>query len=134
MSINAKDIMNAKVVTIHSTATVIEAAKLMKEKGVGHLIVDEAGKPIAIVTEDDLARRVLAENLDPHIEIIKVASKPLITISPETVLGEIAELMSKHKIRRLPVVSKEGSIIGIVTTTDIIKHISNAWLKLKILY
>ncbi len=122
--VSVKDVMARRVVTIKPSASVVEAAKLMKRKNIGSLVLVQNGKPVAIITEDDLTRRVLAEGLDPKAEIGKVASRPLVTVSPETSLGMVATLMTKHKIRRLPVLS-EDKLVGIVTTTDMVKHFND---------
>lgn len=124
MVVYVKDIMTKSVITISSSASIIAAAKLMREKCIGSLVVVQDGKPVAIVTEDDLARRVLAEDLDPKTPIIKAASKPLITTSPNKAVNDAAKLMRKNKIRRLPVVSKNRILVGIVTTTDLLRYIS----------
>jgi CBS domain-containing protein len=116
--------MTKNVITISSSASIIEAAKLMREKRIGSLVILQDEKPVAIVTEDDLARRVLAEDLDPKTSVLKVASKPLITTSPNKAVNDAAKLMRKNKIRRLPVVSKNKTLVGIVTTTDLLKYIS----------
>lgn len=105
--------------TIASTATVQEAAREMRRAGVGALVVLAAGAPAGIVTERDLAFRVLAEGRDPAAtRVAEVMSSPLATIEPAASIEEAARKMKDLRIKRLVVVLG-GQVRGILTTTDI---------------
>jgi CBS domain-containing protein len=91
----------------------------MRDRNVGSVvIVDPGGAPAAMVTDRDLAMRILADEADPDAAIGDHVSKPLISGHPDMELEEAAALMVQHRIRRLPVVDGEA-LAGIVTLDDI---------------
>lgn len=121
-------LMNKNVVTIDDKQNVYEAAKLMADKDIGTLIVIDNGKPIGIITERDLVKRICAKDLKASDIMIKdIMSKPLITIQPNAPIELAATLMAESKIRRLPVV-KDDELVGIITTADIIKDLEG-WIE-----
>ena len=68
-------------------------------------------------------RRVISDDKDPkNTKALEIMSKPLITVEADTHLYDVAKKMAKNKIRRLPVVKNNHTLIGIVTVTDIIKY------------
>jgi CBS domain-containing protein len=120
-----REIMTAGVVTAEETTAVGEVARLMRDRGVGSVVIcDPEGGPTAMITDRDVAVRVaaeergLAEPADAH------ASRPLIAGEPEMDLEEAAALMVRHRVRRLPVVDG-GSLVGIVTLDDIAVRTGN---------
>ena len=113
------EIMTSGVVTAGAEATALEVARLMRDHRVGSVvIVDSAGKPVAILTDRDLTLRVLAEGVEPAAKALDHASRPLICGEPEMGLDEAAALMVQHRVRRLPVLSGE-ELVGIVSLDDI---------------
>lgn len=107
------------VATIDREASVREAARLMVGRDVGSVVVTNAGAAEGIVTERDLARRVLAAGLDPDATRVReVMSAPLATIAPSATVEEAAQMMRALRIKRLVVVLGE-EVRGIVTATDI---------------
>lgn len=99
-----------------------EAAKVMEKTGRGFLIVVKDGSPAGIVTERDFVNKIIAHDLDPKKVLVgEIMSSPLITVDPDEDLLVASEIMQKHNIRRLPVV-KEGTIYGVITSTDISRH------------
>ena len=120
-----REIMTAGVVTAGEGEEVIQVARLMRDRGVGTVVIcDPAGFPTAMITDRDLAVRVaatgrsLSEAIGPH------ASRPLITGEPEMSLEEAAALMVRHRVRRLPVVD-QGRLAGIVSLDDIAVRTGN---------
>src|SRR5256884_8277087 len=113
------EIMTAKPVTIAAGATAAEAAKVMREKDIGSLVVVDRGNPTGIVTERDLVTKVAASDLQPSRVFVKdIMTSPVVAVHPHEEVAEAAKLMSQRKIRRLPVV-EEGKLSGMVTETDI---------------
>ena len=111
--------MTAGVITADPKTPARDVARLMRDHNVGSVvIVDGAGAPSAMVTDRDLAVRVLAEEIDLREPVSTRASAPLISGEPETSLEEAAALMVQHRIRRLPVVDGDR-LAGIVTLDDI---------------
>lgn len=122
MGISINEVISREVVTIDSSKTAVEAAKLMTQKKIGALLILEDCKLAGIITERDLVRRVYSAELNPkEVKVSSFMSKPVITAESNLDLGEAAALMSTHKIRRLPIVEK-GKIVGILTSRDIVSH------------
>jgi len=118
----AKDVMSKPVITVKETESVVKAAQMMQRSNVGGVIVvNKEGKPLGIITERDLAIRVVAKDLQPNkITVSKIMSRPLATIDGDANIREVARKMSKLEIRRLAVVSK-GELLGIVTSKDLLR-------------
>lgn len=113
------EIMTAGVVTATPETSALDVARLMHDNAVGSVVVvDAAGSPVAMVTDRDLALRVLAAGLPPSTPVGELASRPLVSGHPEMELAEAAALMVQHRVRRLPVVAADR-LTGIVTLDDI---------------
>ena len=119
------EIMTASVVTAEPSSTALEVAQLMRDHRVGSVVVvDPEGTPVAMVTDRDLAVRILAEEAGLQTSIGEYATRPLVTGDPEMELDEAAALMVQHRVRRLPVVN-EDRLAGIVTLDDIAVRTGN---------
>ncbi|MGE5407671.1 MAG: cyclic nucleotide-binding/CBS domain-containing protein [Syntrophothermus sp.] len=113
------EIMTAGVVTAAPETSVGEVARLMAENRVGSVVlVDPAGSPVAIVTDRDLAVRVLAAGVPPDSPVADHSSQPLVSGHPEMELTEAAAVMVQHRVRRLVVVTADR-LAGIATLDDI---------------
>lgn len=120
MSIEIRDIMVKKVITITASSTVEEAVRLMNEHEIGCLVVTENKKAIGMLTERDLMKRVLAESLDPKkTKVGEVMSTPLISVEPDTEIGDVSRIMFQKNIKKMPIVRKD-KLLGLVTLTDIL--------------
>ena len=118
--LQVKDIMTKEVITISGSATVAEAVKLMKEKGLRALIVEpRSGRdPYGMVTETDIVYKVAAYGNDPKtLRVFEIMTKPCITVAPDLGVEYAARLFANTRIRRAPVV--EGKLLGIVSISDI---------------
>ena len=113
-------VMNKDVITVDKSTSLQDAAQKMKESKVGCVIVTEDSKPIGIVTERDFVIKVAAEGRPLFTEISEVMTSPLITIDPEETIWEASEMMKEKKIHKLPA-KEDDKIVGIVTTTDIVR-------------
>jgi len=115
------EIMTSTPITTPPDATVADAAKMMREKDIGSLVVVEDGRPTGIVTERDLVTKVAAADLKPSGVFVRdIMTSPLVAVHPHEEVAEAAKLMSQRKIRRLPVV-QEGKLVGMITENDIIR-------------
>ena len=115
----AKDVMTKEVLSIDADAPVLDAARMMKEKKIGSLIVYVNHTPAGIVTERDFVTRVLCEEKDVRATRVgDVMSKPLISVEPLTSLEEASNIMKASNVRTLGVVSG-GKLEGIVTVRDL---------------
>lgn len=100
--------------------TVADAAGLMEQYDIGVIpLADEHNALVGIVTDRDLVLRVLAKGRDPgEVTLGDVATTTVVTITPDMNIAEARDLMSEHRIRRLPVV-KDGELVGILSLGDI---------------
>lgn len=116
-----KDVMSSPVITIDENTPANQVAALMDKHGLGCIIVtSKEGKPLGIITERDLVRRILAKNVKPDsIKAKEVMTSPLITIEPDEKISEAARRMSGLNIRRLGVVYK-GQLVGILSSKDVL--------------
>jgi CBS domain-containing protein len=120
-----REIMTPGVVTADADADVREVAQLMRDHNVGSVVIcDPDGGPTAMVTDRDLAVRVVADERPGSESIGEHVSRPLVTGEPEMALEEAAALMVQHRIRRLPVVQGD-ELVGIVTLDDIAVRTGN---------
>lgn len=121
-----RELMTPAVITAGRDEAAAEVARIMRDRGVGSVVItDDGGDPVGIVTDRDLAVRVLAERRDPvETRAGACASSPVIVGEPEMELDEAAALMVRHRIRRLPVATG-GRLAGIVTLDDIAVRTGN---------
>jgi CBS domain-containing protein len=107
--------------SVESILSVMDAAKIMKNKKRSSVVVLKDGKAVGIITERDFVRRVLAENANAGTtKIYSVMSSPIISVSPEATVGDVAKLLKERGIGRTLIMRKD-LIIGIVTARDIIR-------------
>src|SRR4030042_3729540 len=109
------DAMTMHPVTISKETTLLECAKLMSDKHVGSLLIEEKDKVVGIITEQDLVRKGMAELLDPsNPPVSNVMEAELFTITPDKDIYEALIMMRDYNIRHLPVVDK-GKFVGFLT-------------------
>jgi CBS domain-containing protein len=117
------------VVALDRDATVLQAAKLMRQHHVGSVFVTESksGKtlPVGIVTDRDLVVEVLAPELDAAVITVgDIMQAGLLKIDEQAGVFDAIRLMSGKGVRRLPVVKKEGDLIGVITMDDLMLMLS----------
>jgi signal-transduction protein with cAMP-binding, CBS, and nucleotidyltransferase domain len=113
--------MVEKVITIEPNATVKKAAELMNLHEIGCLIVVSCEKPVGILTERDMLKRVIYESREcEKTKVVNIMTKPLITASPNMRAGDAAKLMFERNIKKLPIV-QDGKLVGLVTLTDLLR-------------
>ena len=115
-----KDIMKKTVISVDSSMTVKDAAKMMKDAGVGCVVVMEKNLAVGIVTERDFIRKVIAQEKPSSMVVKEIMSSPLIVINPDETVWELAELMKQRRIHKVPVTEGER-LVGIATSTDLTK-------------
>jgi CBS domain-containing protein len=119
MAKNVRDAMTEDPRSIGASASVVEAARLMRERHIGALPVTEDEQLVGMITDRDIATRVVAENAAPETTSVgEVYSRDLITVEPSSELEEALQLMARHQVRRLPVV-ENGRLVGMVAQADI---------------
>jgi len=113
-----KEAMKINPVTVSPEDTVQHAATLMKKHRIGNCIV-VLEKPIGIITESDIVRKVVSEGKNSQETLIKeIMTSPLLIIDPYIDIDDAARTMAKCNIRRLPVI-ENGQLVGIITAKDI---------------
>lgn len=113
-----KDIMTKDVAYINPNGTVIEAAQLMQKHNVGVIPVCDKSGVIGIVTDRDIVVRNIAHGRNPQDTPVKdVMTSQVTTVSPDTDVNLITDIMSKNQIRRIPVV-ENNMLVGIVALGD----------------
>lgn len=124
MSLQVKDVMVTNLITVEAGATARKAAELMNRHDIGCLIVVNNGRPVGIVTERDMLKRVMLQVRDARrTRVSYIMSKPLITTSPDIDLREAINLMTERRIKKLPVI-EEGQLIGLISITDIVRSLA----------
>ena len=116
---SVKEIMTREAVSITPKYSIRESVDLMLEKGIGSLpIVDKEDKLVGIVTERDFALALAGSLTTETVGDIMI--KDVITTTPGTPIESCSKIMVRNNLRRIPVV-EEGKLIGIVTSTDILR-------------
>ena len=120
MATSIREVMTKDPITIPVDATVIDAARAMREADVGPaLITDDNGRLSGIITDRDIAVRVVAEGRDPSsTKVGEIASGDLVTLSPDDAAGDAVRLMTQKDIRRIPIVEGDRPV-GIVSLGDL---------------
>ena len=120
MGQNIKDVMTSDPCTIDADKSVAYAAKMMRDEDVGLAPIVEGDKLIGMLTDRDIAIRVVAEGRNPEqVTVREVATQQVVTIDPEQDLSEALRIMAKHQVRRLPVVEEDGRLVGVVAQADV---------------
>ena len=120
---NCKQVMTKKFVFCVSNDLVSKAAGLMKSENVGSIPVvenEQTKKLIGIVTDRDLTLKVLAEELDPKsTKVEAVMTRQVVTCLAEDDLQKALGAMSKHQVRRIPIVNNNNKILGMLSQADV---------------
>jgi len=116
-----RDVMETDVKTVRPDSSVMEAIQKMNKFDVGSIVVVQERRPVGIITERDILRKILEFGLDPvTVRARQIMSSPIVTIREDSTIEEAAKTMTIKKIKKIPVV-KEGKLIGIVTATDLVR-------------
>ena len=113
-------IMQTAPATVERDHTVLRAARLMREKGLGSVVVvDEQGRPVGMLTDRDLAVKVLGEGKSPETPVDEVMSHPVFAVSRDALVFDTLREMARHHVHRMPVINSETKeLIGIVTAEN----------------
>jgi len=123
--------MNPKVITVDADDSMLDATKILKEHNIRHLPVLEKGKLVGIVTDRDLKRASPSDatSLEAHellylianIKVREIMTKNPITVPYNFTIEEAAQILLQARISGMPVVDKQGDVIGTITQTDLFK-------------
>jgi CBS domain-containing protein len=111
--------------TVPPDASAVDAAKVMQNEDAGVVpIVEDDGRLVGVVTDRDIALRVVAEGREPDsTKVAEIASQNLATVDPQQDIDEALRLMAEHQVRRLPVVEEDGRLVGILAQADVARHL-----------
>ncbi len=121
---SVEEIMNNTVISVDSSVTATNVAKMMEDTGVGAVVVLENNIPVGIVTDRDFAIKIAAHCYPVDTPVRRVMSSPLISIDPYSDLWIASDLMSTRNVRKLPVID-DDRVIGMLTSSDLVKHIAD---------
>jgi CBS domain-containing protein len=128
---NVKQILEEKgnlIFTVAPGLTVYDAVRVMGENNIGSVLVMDGDQLVGILTERDYARKVVLKgkySADTYVHEIMTPHPGLRTVTPETKVEECMEIMTKHRIRHLPVMDTEGSLLGLVSIGDVVFNYIN---------
>jgi CBS domain-containing protein len=113
-----------EVVTLPDTSSVLDVATIMEREAAGCVVIVDGGRrPVGVVSDRDLAVRVIASERDAGNTLASaVMSHPVITADTTDPLEKVIERMSRHGVRRVPIV-KDGEVVGIVALDDLLAHL-----------
>ena len=111
------------VVYIRTNESPLDAARMMREKNVGCVVIVEENSeklvPVGILTDRDITIEIVAEEVDPSsVTVLDVCCRTLITVNAQDDLDESLNLMMLKGVRRVPVVDYDGALIGIIAIDD----------------
>ena len=117
------EVMNKSVITVDPTASIGEAAEKMIEAGVGAVVVmEDMARIVGIVTERDLMRAVAQRARAAEARVRQWMTESVVTIEPDTEIHDAAKMMFERNFRHLPVVNKDGRLMGIASLRRLSQH------------
>ena len=117
------EVMNKSVVTVDPTASIGEAAEKIIDAGVGAVVVmEDMARIVGIITERDLMRAVAQRARAAEARVRQWMTESVVTIEPDTEIKDAAKMMFEKNFRHLPVVNKEGRLLGIASLRRLSQH------------
>ena len=120
-------IMSRDIITLKSSVSVFQAMKLMNDRRISSLVMEDNGYPIGIITERDLLRLIRSDRQLESILLKDVMSRPVQTVFSDISSHEAAKIFSRKQLRRLVVTNSRGHCVGIVTQTDMVKGLRTSY-------
>jgi len=119
LPIYVRDVMNKKILTLDVNKNIKNAAELMNKIRQYEVVITKNNKPIGIVTDSDIIKKVVAKNLKPSsVKIKKLMRGPLVTVHTDETVLDASRKMKRNSIKRLPVV-EHGKLVGMLTLSEI---------------
>jgi CBS domain-containing protein len=131
MSVVSEIMPQRAVVTvdINNNPSALDVAKLMAKHRIGSVVVIEGNnnnkKPVGIITEKDIIKKVSAQNKSANqVAVRNIMSSPLVTVNSIDSIDTAAETIAENKVKRLVVLEQDGSMVGILSVSDIAKKLA----------
>lgn len=118
MPTRLRDVMSTDVAAIGVSATIEDAARIMRDRDIGDVVVTSNGSVTGIVTDRDIIVRALADGLGPTTTVASIFSENVQTLEADDPVARATELMREQHIRRIPVMDS-GTLVGIVSLGDL---------------
>ncbi|MCP3754597.1 CBS domain-containing protein [Streptomyces sp. TBY4] len=120
MTRRVHEVMTGNPVTVEKLTSLAEAARVMRDADIGDVLVVDEGRLHGILTDRDIVIRAIAENRDPaDTTVHAVCSAEPVTVRPDDGVDQAVALIRRHALRRLPVQTEDGELIGVVTLGDL---------------
>ncbi|MCL6546656.1 MAG: CBS domain-containing protein [Bryobacteraceae bacterium] len=120
------NVKGAEVWSVPPDSTVYDALSLMAEKDVGALVVVSGGRIAGMFSERDYARKVILHGKTSRETLVReVMTSPVVTVTPDQTVNECMQMMTRHRIRHLPVVEGE-KLVGVISIGDLVNSIISA--------
>ena len=121
MTESVRDVMTKRPVALEHTATVVDAARAMRDGNFGTVIVVKDGKVCGVVTDRDIVIRAVAASHDPRLATLgEICTEDVMTVQADEPLAKVVMLMLEKAIRRVPVV-EDGRPVGVISLGDLAK-------------
>ena len=115
----AKDLMTSPAECLAPDESIATAARMLSKYDVGSMPIVDGDTLVGVVTDRDIVLKAVAKGLDPkETAVSDIASKNVVTVEASAAASEVAQLMSEHQVRRLPVVDG-GKVVGMVAQADV---------------
>ena len=115
-----RDVMTTEVKLVHPDTKIAEAASVMRDFDIGSLPVVDEGEPMGMLTDRDIAIRVVAEGKDPkEVSVREALSEGLTYAYDDQSLEEAAKLMKEKQLRRLAIFDRDKNLVGVVSMGDV---------------
>lgn len=122
--VTVSQLMTKSLVTVPVGTSAADAAKVMNERHVGSVFIEQNERVVGIVTESDIVRKVVGENKPVHyVPVESIMSSPVISLDERRSITEAADLMQHHHTRHLGVL-KSGAIVGVLSVRDLLQPVS----------
>lgn len=114
------DVMTPKVLTAEEDTPVTNLSKEMEISGLGSIVITKSGKPVGIVTDRDIAVKVIMQDRKgSEIKAKEIMSSPLVSIEPGVLLEKACAVLAENGIRRMPVI-EDGELLGIISVRNVL--------------
>jgi CBS domain-containing protein len=118
-----RDVMSKDVRVVRPDTSVKEVVATMNKFDIGSIVVVQGDRPVGIITERDILRRLVEPCLAPEtLTARQIMSSPVLTISETANIEETAKLMARKRVKKLPVINN-GKLVGMITYTDIVAKV-----------
>lgn len=122
--VTISELMTRDLVTVEVGTSAADAARVMTDRHVGSVFVEQNDRVVGIVTESDIVRKVVGENKPVHfVTVESIMSSPVISLDERRSITEAADLMQLHHTRHLGVL-KSGAIVGVLSVRDLLQPVS----------